>query len=116
MALKPADMILRCYAERVDGQWQAFCLDLTLAAQGDDFAAARAKLHDMIVEYVTDAVAGQDRAYAGPLLTRRAPFPYWAKFYWLLFLDTWGGLAGDMRRLFTEVLPLVPPGVPIGHA
>ena len=82
MNIKPSRLVLRCYAEKVDNQWQAFCLDFTLAAQADSFEQARRKLEKMILAYVYDALAGEDRQHAGELLTRRAPLKYWAK-YWM---------------------------------
>ena len=38
-------LLLRCYAERVGDQWQAFCLDLSLAAQGDTFMEVKDNSH-----------------------------------------------------------------------
>ena len=29
--------LLRCYAERHHGQWEAFCLDFDIAVQGSSF-------------------------------------------------------------------------------
>jgi 1,4-dihydroxy-2-naphthoyl-CoA synthase len=57
------DLILHCFADKSGDQWQAFCLDLTLAAQGDTFEDARAKL---------DAVAAPwgEREIATGLVTR----------------------------------------------
>ena len=109
MRLTPAELIVRCYAERVGDQWQALCLDLTLASQADSFEEARDKLHEMIVEYVTDAVAGEDRVHAESLLSRRAPYRFWLKYYGIGLLIGLGAMKGRMRRLFTEPMPLVLP-------
>lgn len=77
-----AQLFLRCYAEKVGNQWQAFCLDLSLAAQGDTFAEVKDKLDAMVAEYAYDALVGEDREYAEQLLTRRAPLRDWLKYYW----------------------------------
>jgi hypothetical protein len=72
---------VRGYAEKVGNQWQAFCLDFSLAAQGDTFAEVKDKLDAMVAEYVYDALVGQDRDYAEQLLPRRAPLRHWLKYY-----------------------------------
>ncbi len=101
-------LLLRCYAEAVDGQWQAFCLDFDLAAQADTFEEARAKLETMLAEYVYDALAGEDREFADQLLSRRAPWPMWAKFYFYVFRHRVLRLQSRVHRLFKEPIPLVP--------
>jgi predicted RNase H-like HicB family nuclease len=106
--MKPAELLLRCYAEKKDGQWQAFCLDLCLAAQGDSFQEVKRKLGDMIAEYVGDALGGRDKDFAAELLMRRAPFKYWLKFYYFLTLSKVGALHDGVRRMFCQALPLEP--------
>lgn len=106
--MKPSKLILRCYAERVGDQWQAFCLDFSLAAQGDTFAAVKEKLESMIAEYVYDALAGEDREYAEQLLARRAPPRDWLKYYWYCVLSTVGAIDEEARRLFISLVPLEP--------
>ena len=104
--MKPTQLFLRCYAEKVGDQWQAFCLDLSLAAQADTFAAVKNKLDAMVFEYVFDALAGEDRDYAEQLLTRRAPLRDWLKYYWCSALSGVGALHEEARRLFTSLVPL----------
>jgi hypothetical protein len=98
--MKPTQLLLRCYAEKVGNQWQAFCLYLSLAAQGDTFAEVKDKLDAMVVEYVYDA-PGDDRDYAEQLLTRRAPLRDWIKYYWYSVLSRAGAIHEEGRRLFT---------------
>lgn len=102
--MKPSQLMLRCYAEQVNHQWQAFCLDLNLAAQGDSFDEAEAKLKDMICEYVFDALAGEDQKYADQLLNRRAPWSFWIKYY---YIRTFSKVM-KAREVFKEPLPLTP--------
>lgn len=114
MDITPAQLILRCYAENSDGQWQAFCLDLDLAAQGESLGEVRDTLHAMIVEYVFDAVAGEDQEHAAYLLTRRAPFSVWARYYLYCALARVGRVRQGLTH-FIERLPLSPPGAPLGQ-
>jgi hypothetical protein len=106
--MKPTQLFLRCYAERVGNQWQAFCLDLSLAAQGDAFAEVKDKLDLMIAEYVYDALAGEDKEYAHQLMFRRAPLRDWLKYYWYQVLSQAVAIPEEARRLFTSILPLEP--------
>ncbi|MGH8478209.1 MAG: DUF1902 domain-containing protein [Gammaproteobacteria bacterium] len=106
--MKPTQLLLRCYAQKVGDQWQALCLDLSLAAQGDTFAEVRDKLDAMVAEYVYDALAGEDREYGPQLLTRRAPLRDWLKYYWYCMLISAGALHVEARRLFKSLVPLEP--------
>ncbi|WP_372523725.1 DUF1902 domain-containing protein [Sulfuricaulis sp.] len=106
MNISPSRLVLHCYAEKRDNQWQAFCLDLTLAAQASSFDEVKHKLEHMILDYVQDALCGQDKAHVGKLLNRRAPFAYWAKYYWYVFLCQIGSIHREFRRLFKMGLPL----------
>lgn len=106
--MKPQQLLLRCYAQQKEGQWQAFCIDFSLAAQADSFAEARHKLEGMIVEYLTDALVGQDRAYAEQLLGRRAPLYQRLTYTYYCILHSVGLLRDELRRWFIEPIPLIP--------
>jgi hypothetical protein len=106
MRISPHRLVLHCYAEKQGNQWQAFCLDLTLAAQASSFEEVKRKLEHMILDYVQDALIGQDKAHVDALLNRRAPLAYWVKYYWLAFLCRIGSIHREFRRLFKEGLPL----------
>lgn len=89
--MKAERLIVRCYAERKDSQWQALCLDFCLASQADTFDEAIEKLDLMIYDYVYDALEGEDKEFAESfLLNRRAPFKYWAKYYFYSALSSCG--------------------------
>lgn len=75
------NLVLHCIAERKQGQWQAFCLEYSLAAQGDSFEEARDKLKEQISEYLFDALVGQDMEHAEYFLNRSAPLRMWLKLY-----------------------------------
>ena len=103
-------LLLRCLADRNEFGWQAFCLDFDLAAQGPTFEAARDRLNAMIVEYVHDALVGEDREHADLLLRRRAPFSLWARYYWYRLLLVVHHTANGLRRSFVEPIPMQPAG------
>ena len=65
--------ILRCYAERKQDQWQAFCVDFDLAVQGDTFEEVYASLDQAVHDYV-QRVAELPEPDRSHLLGRRAPF------------------------------------------
>ena len=95
---------------RQDGNvWVASCLDFDLAAQGDTLEEAKASLEAMIVDYVNDALVGEDRIHAERLLRRKAPLKEWLVYYYIkLFNLVHGAKDGFKRALFTEALPLAP--------
>jgi hypothetical protein len=64
--------MLRCYAERSHGKWQAFCVDFDLAVQGDSFQEVYAALNVAVTDYVARVheLPEPDRTR---LLNRRAP-------------------------------------------
>lgn len=67
---------VRCYIEPKNDQWQAFCIDLTLAAQADTREQAFDKLYAMVMDYVNESP-----------WPRRAPLRFWLKYYCYLALD-----------------------------
>lgn len=80
----------RCYAEKKDGKWQAFCVDLCLAAQADTLDEVRKKLDAMVDEYVKDALFGEDKDYAEALLKRKAPLRERLKYQLFAMFNVFG--------------------------
>lgn len=73
---------LYCYARQEGpGLWVALCLNFDLAAQGETFDEAKARLDAMIDAYVEEALSGADQDHADALLSRRAPWHHWLR-YW----------------------------------
>jgi hypothetical protein len=105
--MKPGDLVLRCYAIERGEKWSAFCVDLSLAAQGDSFDQARHKLEVQIAEYVTDAMT-IDKEHAEYLLTRKAPMSQRLMWHWLRACSVFHALKRMGARLFSEPMPLVP--------
>lgn len=106
--MKPKDLILRCYAQKNGEQWGAFCLDFTLAAQGDTFEDAKSKLEEMIEDYLYDALVGEDREHAVDFLSRRAPVSEWIKYYCIAFVSKFRHTKNNMYQLINEVQSLIP--------
>ena len=50
----PFRFVVRCLIERKGNQWQAFSLELGLAAQDDSFQGVKRKLEAMIDSYLHD--------------------------------------------------------------
>ncbi len=107
--MRPRDLVLRCYAEEVDGQWCAYCLELCLASQADSLEQAKINLKQMIASYVCDAVAGEDKDYADQLLRRSAPLSQWARYYYMMFVYNCLKLKNDLHHaIFSDIVPLSP--------
>lgn len=85
--LSPAQLLIRCFAEKKQNQWQAFSLEFGLAAQADSLPEVKRKLESMIQAYVYDALVGEDRGHADELLNRAAPWFVYAKYYCILLLS-----------------------------
>lgn len=106
--IRTKNLMLRCYANKDGDQWQAFCIDLCLASQGDSFPEVKQKLEHMMVEYVYDALAGEDREFAEQLLNRKAPFGQIATYHWIKLMHHLGIFHDGIHKLFKEPMPLVP--------
>ena len=106
--MKPIDLILRCYGERKGDVWQAFCIDLNLAAQGKTAEEVKRKLEQQIQSYLYDALAGADKEYALQLLSRKAPLSFRVKYHYYKLLCKIGGTKEDICRIFNSPMPMVP--------
>jgi hypothetical protein len=63
---------LRCFAERIDGKWEAICVDLDIATEGRDLDEVKHRLMAMCCDYV-DHVLTLDPVNRHRLLHRRSP-------------------------------------------
>ena len=91
--------LLRGYVIREGSVWTATCLDLTLAAQGNNPEEALQRLMGIVEEYVKQAM-GEYQAYKDQLLNRRAPFSEYLKYHCLKSLVT---VLGWFQRKGKEV-------------
>ena len=62
-----------CYAHGKASSWEAICVDLDIAVQGQSFTEVFDLLNEAISTYVEDAL-NEDQETALRLLHRRAPF------------------------------------------
>lgn len=75
----------RCFAEQRRSQWYTHCIDLTLDAQADEYAEARAKLDDAIGLYLEWA---HERGLVDGAELRRSPLSFRLR-YWRARLRQW---------------------------
>lgn len=105
--MKTDDLVLRCMAERTEGQWVAMCIDLCLAAQADTLEEARQKLECMIEDYVA-AAYNEDREHATVLLNRKAPLRYRFRYHYLSLRALLHSKWARSGFAFSELLPMSP--------
>ena len=73
MEKRAQTLVLRCFAESVEGSWHAICVDLDIAAQGDSLNEVKQTLDSMVETYIEAAIgAPPDERIA--MLSRKAPF------------------------------------------
>lgn len=108
--MSPLQLTVRCFAEREDNQWQAFSLEFGLAAQGDSLGEVRHKLVSMILSYLHDALVGDDRDHAYELLSRKAHWSVYLKYYFYMPVSIVGKLFFNSkeRMFYREPLALEP--------
>ncbi len=108
--VSPMFLIVRVFAERKGNQWQAFTLELGLAAQADTLPEVKRKLESMILSYVTDALTGEDREHAYELMSRRATWRVYLNYYALnvlhYIMHFWDH--SKDRIFYKEPMPLEP--------
>lgn len=88
---------LRCYAEGRDGDWEAICLDLDIAVQGDSFEDAFQSLQQAISLYM-ETVADLPPQDRPSLLDRPAPLSLRLKFLAHAFRGVFQANKGDRQR------------------
>lgn len=109
--MRPNDLVVRCYAEKDGELWIAVCIDYSLAAQGDTCEEARDKLQEQIVDYLMDAIAGDDQEHFEYLLTRKSPFSELAKYELIRLKCHLHLLKNHACNLFNLPVPMIPKKV-----
>jgi hypothetical protein len=98
-------ILVRCLLRQNGGQWEAYTLEFGLAAQAESAVVAKRKLHDMLNDYLYDALAGEDREHADELLSRKAePRVY----FWYYVSRMLTKFRGD--GAYKDPVPLMPIG------
>ncbi len=85
MPTEEQDIVLRVFFEKSGSVWQALCLDLDIAAQGETCQEAQALMKDMIASYLEEVFTypPEDRKR---LLNRKAPFFVRLKWAYKIFV------------------------------
>lgn len=108
--MKPTDLVLRCYAREDDsGQWSAVCIDLGLAAQGDNFEEAKVKLDEQVKDYLSAIFAegSEESQHARELLSRKAPISQRLTYHSLKLQHHFRRVMGNhFAYLFDATLPV----------
>lgn len=94
-------LTVRCLVESKQGEWQAFSLEFGLAAQGETLEDAKRRLDAMLQSYIHDALVGEDRAHAHDLLSRRATWRVYLRYYLSLLFD-----GASSSKIYRDPLPL----------
>ena len=95
---------LRCYAEGQNNEWEAFCLDLDLAVQGESFTEVHDALLADIYDYVEYA-SSLPKPEAKRLLNRRAPFLDRWRFLWYALRLTLTSSKSTRKELNGFIVP-----------
>lgn len=95
---------LHCYASGRDGEWEAICLDLDIAVQGESFDIVQRSLQEAVALYL-EAVADLPAEQQRHLLHRPAPFSVRLKFLGYV-LRSLAGLETSNRYYHQFTMPL----------
>jgi hypothetical protein len=93
-----------------EGHWEAFCIDLCLAAQGATKEEAKQKLHAQVEDYVREALT-IDREYAHQLLSRKAPWSQRIEYAVIVLAQRFNVMRQGLRFAFRDSMPMVPQPV-----
>jgi hypothetical protein len=107
----PAKLTIRCFAQGSGDVWEAFSLELGLAAQASSLEEVKAKLESMIETYVCEALT-VDREHAQQLLSRKATWSVFAKYYFICALGVLNNNGRKRSTTYREPMPLHPRACP----
>lgn len=96
-------MLLHCYAEGRPGQWEAICLDLDIAVQGDSFDAVDKALRESIDLYLEEIASYPERERRR-LLHRKAPLSLRLRYLWHVLTSN-GGNGGTPKERHDFTFP-----------
>jgi hypothetical protein len=71
---------LQCFAHGRQGDWEAICVDLDIAVQGESFEEVQQGLNQAVSSYI-ELVAKESSTAREALLNRRAPWHVIAKLW-----------------------------------
>lgn len=103
-AERDASRTLHCYASGRDGEWEAICLDLDIAVQGESFEIVQRSLQEAVALYL-EAVADLPTEQQRHLLHRPAPLGVRLKFLGYALLSL-AGMETSNRYHHQFTMPL----------
>ncbi len=107
-AMRPKDLILRCYVEQQGNLYVAVCIDLCLADQDHDPKIAVKRLHAQMVDHIKEAF--KETRFTEQLLSRKSPMAYIFKYHWIRIKTTVISkvisTAQGTEKVFYEAMPL----------
>ena len=89
--------MLHVYAEGRPGQWEAFCIDLDIAAQGSSLEEVSAKLREAVEIYI-NSVFDLPEVERARLLNRQAPVAFRLRIWWRMLTALFNGSADRKQR------------------
>ena len=100
------DRMLLCHAKGHIGEWEAICLDLDIAVQGESFEDVFGSLNKSITLYL-DTVEELPEADKARLLHRRAPLSIRLRFFFYALWSLFGNkTSNESRAQFTVACPV----------
>ena len=100
------DRMLLCHAKGHSGDWEAICLDLDIAVQGESFEDVFGSLSESISLYL-DTVEELPESDRARLLHRRAPLSIRLKFFLYALWSLLGSKTShESRAQFTLACPI----------
>jgi predicted RNase H-like HicB family nuclease len=107
MAIKPSDMVLRCYGHKMkNGNWYGVCVDLNLYSEAASPQELEEKLKEVILSYLESVYDTEDEKSIPDLLLRRAPLWDWMVYYYIAFRYHFHNLSSNY--IFKASLPYCP--------
>lgn len=95
------NLILKGYIKGIEnGACEGMCLTLNLAVRGQSMEETERKLYELIAAYLSDA---QKSGTWDDLVPRRAPYSYYAEYYYLRILVNFKDLTNF--KLFVQSAP-----------
>ena len=88
------EKMIRCYAEGRGGQWEAICLDLDVAVQGQSFDDVYKSLGDAVRHYI-ESVSELPASDQARLLDRRVPLSIRFRFVMHVLRSLFSGRRDD---------------------
>lgn len=102
--ISPSRLVIKCIGQRQkNGKYLGVCLDFDLAAEADTPEELQEKLREIIQSYIDVVLDSADQASKAELLNRRAPFKYWAAYYFLRLFHSFRQIKSIF--VFNQYLP-----------